>query len=635
MFNNFLHKSTLLILWLFAVVVCRMDTAFAQRPTEQWTPHVVASKQGKTGVVLVNDVVVFRFREVRAGLFPFERAERAASRLQEGINNGARAGAVRLDLADEDAPAVRFDGATVATAAAREVPRVKSRRRRRRLLASARAEARMQAERWARELKRTLALPGLILPQASQVIPLAENRVLRLRGAARGPIRITTDSGDASIVRWQTDATTGQVTLTGVKPGRETVFFERDGAVATFVAAVKPYAGQFGVPHPVTVTGKTAPSALIARLARVAALASVTLTPGAEARVVTNSLSVGSVAAGQTALVPVPVRVTGPEMLPVERRLFVPVINRRLAAGETTVLFYSNNPERIKGPASLFAGRLPNGGETARLLYHHQNGAGSTLNFDVELINDSNEVTHVQMVGGDAGPERDTVWVGYRAAADYLRAAENGVGAVLRIPPHSFIPLSSRRLPNGQTVSGLMHLRTIYGPTPLIRISAETPVVATRTIFLPVPLDTLRWETSDPARFSEHVYPNPAQRMDVSYRVGGPWTFIKYGRVGLVASASPQTVLHGNYGVLYEINVRLENPTDAPARVRLVFEPSAGMAGGIFLMADRKVEIPQSDMLRETTLATYTLAPGENRSVTVRTLPLSGSNYPATIIVRP
>ena len=59
------------------------------------------------------------------------------------------------------------------------------------------------------------------------------------------------------------------------------------------------------------------------------------------------------------------------------------------------------------------------------------------------------------------------------------------------------------------------------------------------------------------------------------------------------------------------------------------------MAGGIFLIGNKRVEIPQTDMPKEHTLETYTLEPGESKNVRIRTLPLSGSNYPATIIVRP
>jgi hypothetical protein len=123
--------------------------------------------------------------------------------------------------------------------------------------------------------------------------------------------------------------------------------------------------------------------------------------------------------------------------------------------------------------------------------------------------------------------------------------------------------------------------------------------------------------------------------LEAEYTVGGKWTFVPVGRSPLQAVKDPETLLHGNYGVLYDIAVNIENPTTQVSTARVVFEPSAGMAGGVFLIGGKRVEIPRSDMPDETTLTTVTLAPGERKSVHIRTLPLSGSNYPATLIVRP
>jgi hypothetical protein len=239
------------------------------------------------------------------------------------------------------------------------------------------------------------------------------------------------------------------------------------------------------------------------------------------------------------------------------------------------------------------------------------------------------------LVGGDAGPERDTVWVGYRAASDFVAAREKNTGVVVSIPPKSRLPLSSLRMPPGLTISGLMELRVTDGPAPLVAIRAESWTGRTETVYVPQPAERIAAVAAQPEQHSDHIYPNPSKKVQGEYSVGGAWTFLKFGRVPLQALTGPETVLHGNYGVIYEIALKLQNPTDKSSVARVVFEPSAGMAGGIFLIGGRTVEIPQTNMPNETTLASYTLAPGENKEVRIRTLPLSGSNYPATIIVRP
>jgi hypothetical protein len=101
-----------------------------------------------------------------------------------------------------------------------------------------------------------------------------------------------------------------------------------------------------------------------------------------------------------------------------------------------------------------------------------------------------------------------------------------------------------------------------------------------------------------------------------------------------IASADPNQVLEGNYGVFYDIQLTLENTTSAPADIKLIFEPAGGMAGAVFVIDGKRAEIPQSNMPTETTLAVFRLAPGARKVVPVRTLPLSGSNYPVNLIVK-
>jgi hypothetical protein len=210
----------------------------------------------------------------------------------------------------------------------------------------------------------------------------------------------------------------------------------------------------------------------------------------------------------------------------------------------------------------------------------------------------------------------------------------------MEVPAHSRLALSSTRIPAGLTISGLWELRVISGPAPLVRVSAAAPTDtnALQETLMPVALtEPNPASTAPPAAvaLSDHVYPDPAKTVEATYEVGGQWQFLALGKTPLIATSSPERQLFGNYGVFYDFDVTLENPTLLAAKARVVFEPSAGLAGGVFLIGDRTIEIPQTNLPQETTLASYALAPGEKRRVRIRTLPLSGSNYPATIILRP
>ncbi|MGC4044371.1 MAG: hypothetical protein QM758_11285 [Armatimonas sp.] len=99
---------------------------------------------------------------------------------------------------------------------------------------------------------------------------------------------------------------------------------------------------------------------------------------------------------------------------------------------EADTLLFSNNPERIEKFQTLYVGRLKG---PARLLYHHQSAMDTDTWFTAELINDGDEPCEVQVVGGDAGPVRDTIWVGYRVASEFFTAHNSDSGMVVVVPP--------------------------------------------------------------------------------------------------------------------------------------------------------------------------------------------------------
>jgi hypothetical protein len=85
---------------------------------------------------------------------------------------------------------------------------------------------------------------------------------------------------------------------------------------------------------------------------------------------------------------------------------------------------------------------------------------------------------------------------------------------------------------------------------------------------------------------------------------------------------------------MYEIQVNITNPTAETKKVQVLFEPVAGLASGVFFIDGKFVEIKYITPPKEFTISTYTLAPNESRRVSILTVPLSGSAYPANIVVR-
>jgi hypothetical protein len=640
-------------------------TAHAQ---PAWSPRV----QVQGTELRVNDVLVLRTRSAVGGIAPAERTQLSAERLRELTVSeaGLEPREVRVDVETETR--YRTETRTITKMVEKTVTRRIRKKRRKvkvsvpvktkqtvqvsytvetearliakgKVLATATAtEAKASslgkpsslAESWASSLRRALAIPGISLSDTGQVVPWMEKRTLKFSGAARGPVTIQRQSGPGSPVEVTVDLATSTITLLGKSIGRDIVVVSREGASDKLTVAVQPYAAMLLAPQPVMLTGSGVEGEKVSRLVLASARASVQPLKGASFTIETEPTAVPPPAQGKSLTVPIAITASGPDMLPLRQTLKIPVISRSLPKAETNALLFSNNPERIKEPQTLFVTRLSMG--TARLLYHHLNNTGQNLWFVAELVNDSDTPTRVQVLGGDAGPVRDTVWVGYRAASDFMSAFSSDSGMVVEIPAHSRMALQTIRLPNDLTISGLFQLRLLSGSAPLVRVGADIPGSATTLgeILVPTPLsDTLQTQLREVDRQSSHVYPKPSVSLTAKHSVGGRWGFFSVGRSPISATDSSQ-VLEGNYGVFYDIQLTLDNPTSAPADVRLIFEPAGGMAGAVFLIDGQRKEIPQTNMPTETILATFRLAPGARKTIPVRTLPLSGSNYPINLIVK-
>ncbi|MGV3719393.1 MAG: hypothetical protein ACO1SX_00670, partial [Actinomycetota bacterium] len=101
-----------------------------------------------------------------------------------------------------------------------------------------------------------------------------------------------------------------------------------------------------------------------------------------------------------------------------------------------------------------------------------------------------------------------------------------------------------------------------------------------------------------------------------------------------ISGTRPNRKLFGNYGVLYNITVSLSNPTDEAKTVRLMMSPEADWARGAFFIEGQLVEAPQVAPPAEATLWSAKLAPRERRTLRIQGIPVGGSAYPVSLVVR-
>jgi len=311
-------------------------------------------------------------------------------------------------------------------------------------------------------------------------------------------------------------------------------------------------------------------------------------------------------------------RATSPEAIDVEQEVAVETRYQPLLVQPCDELFVSNAPERVKAPASLFSARQT--GRT-RLLYHHLNDSGRPLLLLVELANDGEAEQQVGILLSAAGPSTDEMYVGHKAAADFMRARSRADGFTLTLPAGATVPLVADPFAPGRILSGLLELLPLNAsPTLHVRVRAVED-----------------GHDSDPfgeAPGTPHfVFHQPLIAMEAAYEVGGRWAFITIGRHAVSAKTGTYE-LAGNYGVLHEVGLTAHNPTAETVPVKLLFAPAGGVARGTFLVAGKCVEVPVTRSGSASLIDTFLLPPGARRQVRLITMPESASNYPIRVIAR-
>ena len=297
----------------------------------------------------------------------------------------------------------------------------------------------------------------------------------------------------------------------------------------------------------------------------------------------------------------------------------------------------------MKQPGCLFASSLKKG-TAARLLYHHMNGTINTMFLRVQVVNESDVPARVALTPGDSAPNRNPVTAGLEAGCQYVKGFVSGSSEIVTIPARGSIPVCLRRLGQYETGSGLCSLRLIDGPDALlVRTDAFPPfalddrwqsALFSSTPWREVGANPMTDYDRAPMQASLHVYPTPYKTESVDYQVGGRYGFVRLGQRP-IQRQDLGGGLDGNFGVMYTVKTRLENPTATAQEVEVVFEASAGYASGLFVVNGKTVVIPQLAPKTEGQVLKVRLAPGEKQAFDILTLPLSGSAYPCTLTIRP
>jgi hypothetical protein len=281
---------------------------------------------------------------------------------------------------------------------------------------------------------------------------------------------------------------------------------------------------------------------------------------------------------------------------------------------DAQALLQSNRPEVVTAAGPLYRAELSSG-ETARLVYHHQNGSEERpMDMVVTLANPTDSPARLWAAWGE-GIDPDPTMAGHRGTRAFLEQYWHRAGVILSLPPRSTVVLERAEVPPRSVASGILQVAVLDGAWTRIAVDARR---AREAGARSVEARSGAPETWQGPRGGAQL------RRIASYTVGGPAAFMTVGD----GSGSV-------YGVVHQFDLRLVNRLAAPATVSLVMHAGAGPARGTFLLDGTIVDTPLVTPGQPYTLATLSLGPRTERLLTVATMPEGGSSYPVILEAGP
>lgn len=283
---------------------------------------------------------------------------------------------------------------------------------------------------------------------------------------------------------------------------------------------------------------------------------------------------------------------------------------------QATQLLLSNDPENLSASRGLFHYRFgPEGG--VRLVYHHKNTAPAPLELHLRLSNPSPEESWVWVSDASAGPVADELYAGHMATKRWLELYWNRAGQLLRLPPGGQFELTQLTLRPGQVGSGLLEALVVQGQRAVLDLYAVAPGEEEP------PLETY---SNGPV----YRLGSLETRASQTYRAGGSLQ-LSLGE-GAFQAGNGQKI-RGSWGQLHTLTLTLINPTAAWHTVALQLSADGGVARGVVWLEGQEVELPLLRPGEGFILGRYPLPPGSQQTLTLSTLPASGSNYPLRLLL--
>lgn len=481
---------------------------------------------------------------------------------------------------------------------------------------------------WAKRLYELVG-PGLLKIKPRKVLlPLGNMMALQIGGIAEGPISV---EGGAGIVEVEVDQDNESLSVEAKAVGRTSIVVKRGKGKVRIPVRVKDWAGYPPKQVSIQVTGDPAPGDMVAEASLTAVRGSTRLNPGARLKFPDEMPDTPSITKGRTLRYSLPIEiVAGDDYFPVRAKVNIEVESVALKLKESNLLVVSNRPERVEQDGVLMEYTFSEG-EPTRLMYSHLNQTLADRSVWVNLYNETSKPIKVWVGATFAGPNRNEVHTGHMAAVRYLRQEGAGAGYVIEIPARDRFVVAHHLMNKRDLLSGFASFQ-IVGQGKL-RVEVHSALAPARNetkgvVRLGGPFN--------PFKIHPHgVFAQPYFEEWIDMTPSSEVTEVPYGKSPWLIDFETGLPNTGNFGVLYRYHFVLNNPTRRAADFELIFRPHSGPGAGTFLVDGDILEAPFKKKGVETTLGTFRVEAGAERTIDVVTLPEASSNYPAYLKMRP
>jgi len=300
----------------------------------------------------------------------------------------------------------------------------------------------------------------------------------------------------------------------------------------------------------------------------------------------------------------------------------------RLSADQSELLIVSNYPEKLNGPGLILKETYNN--SNFRVLFHHVNHYKNKLNFIVTISNKQSETIEIGIKPGVGGPSKDVIYVGHKAAKDFLSSFEK-VSKTMSLQPNQTVTLLDLAIKPNNVFSGIFEIinkKNNKLDMTIALIDKEYPQLS---LFSDLQSPLNQYSV---AQF-DNPYKNINYKFDSNSVVGG----FEIGGKPYVVDKKKMYSLKGNYGVVYDIDLELENSVNTAQLINIYVLPKKNNAvnRAVFLIEGEIVEL---DMLvnknNKASMQKFyeiILQPNQNKKISMLTLPQAGCYYPIDIII--